>query len=798
MASLGRAGVLRRLLAVREMTSLAEESALDFIRGCLEGDGVASQLFELLWKKDLCNELSGALRIPDTVLYKCNIPSVWYFTSVDGTIKRKTKAKVNREHIYEEFTKKKCPSGIVASYIVDLPVSQSLEVEGQDSDSQEDVRTTIEYLDHDGLRDFLFNRQREVRDGILQRFIAPKGDSSNMLRAMWSPKVTLLERRVNRLKLSDTRYDMYERAVTFEGPDFHSDIQPVRGSQLISTVHEIADSMVEHVGVVTNDRIHISRLALNFKIDDRDRLWLLFASSVRLRDELERSNEKDRSEMTRQGLANMPLELHTMLQVPDNVRRARTVGRPVTLQKSNQCPTCSHQVEEACLFEVPYKVVIQHHERCLETSKGDPQVPEVLRQLHPRLGIEEFQRLRHDVAFLYKTASVCEECYLDFSSPQLGPALPAEKYWRNLNSVKACARDCGGENFEDAHADVDNKHIVGTQDLDPEKVRSRRNTTLRKIVQQREESIWEDHAQKRKVQKRSASCPKLFTLLEAHPPALASRPPAPPREPQPPGVQQQQQLASMHRLANCRPREAEEQPRRPQKVPPLKGDPYLRELQTFASLAEGRMVEVLGAKAASKFTKAKRPKAKAPEQEGQARPTKKVQLSIVEEGSEGSVDEEELQAGDDVSESGRSVRSGSDVAFTEAAKSTVTDWWPRAFPGDCPPDGASTPTTRAPSTNIERLSYSGSGSRPSSRSSGYSNRSAFLGAADLSRRSHAKTATTASTAATDLQRKLRPSSSSSDIGRVAKDGFVYAAELTGMERPMSLRTTPRRIMQDLS
>ena len=26
------------------------------------------------------------------------------------------------------------------------------------------------------------------------------------------------------LNLNDTRYDMYERAVTFEGPDFHSEV----------------------------------------------------------------------------------------------------------------------------------------------------------------------------------------------------------------------------------------------------------------------------------------------------------------------------------------------------------------------------------------------------------------------------------------------------------------------------------------------------------------------------------------------------------------------------------------------
>ena len=157
--------------------------------------------------------------------------------------------------------------------------AQAKPVAGDDDEDEAcgGLRTTIEYLDHQGLEDFLLDNQRVRGDGILQRFVEPKGGRNNMLRALWSPKVCLLERRVNRLQMGDTRYDMYERAVTFEGAEFYSDLAPVRGAGLVTKVHEIADSVVQHVAGVTNDRIMISRLALNFKVDDRDRLWLLFS-----------------------------------------------------------------------------------------------------------------------------------------------------------------------------------------------------------------------------------------------------------------------------------------------------------------------------------------------------------------------------------------------------------------------------------------------------------------------------------------------------------------------------------------
>lgn len=45
---------------------------------------------------------------------------------------------------------------------------------------------------------------------ILLLFIA-------IVRAIWSPKVCLLERRLNTKQLHDQRYGLYERAVTYEG-----------------------------------------------------------------------------------------------------------------------------------------------------------------------------------------------------------------------------------------------------------------------------------------------------------------------------------------------------------------------------------------------------------------------------------------------------------------------------------------------------------------------------------------------------------------------------------------------------
>ena len=71
--------------------------------------------------------------------------------------------------------------------------------------------STVEFLDLEGLNNFLYNRPKEHSNGVLQRFIEPKGTKNEMIRAVWSPKVCLLERAENIHHLHDHRYGLYER-----------------------------------------------------------------------------------------------------------------------------------------------------------------------------------------------------------------------------------------------------------------------------------------------------------------------------------------------------------------------------------------------------------------------------------------------------------------------------------------------------------------------------------------------------------------------------------------------------------
>ena len=127
----------------------------------LEGDGVVENLFYYLWCKDELDN-GPTINIPDTVIYKFRQPAVWYFTAMDGSIKKKSKGNLVNVKIEEAFTRNHMGCDIVAYHLV--------------TDEEQGGQTTIEYFNRHTLHDFLYNREKN-NNGVLQRFIEPKGET---------------------------------------------------------------------------------------------------------------------------------------------------------------------------------------------------------------------------------------------------------------------------------------------------------------------------------------------------------------------------------------------------------------------------------------------------------------------------------------------------------------------------------------------------------------------------------------------------------------------------------------------
>ena len=80
-------------------------------------DGLVDELFYYVWKKNPLKPGPAVLSLPDTIVYKWDMPSVWYFTARDGSIRVRRSKNYTKQTIAQQFLKKIGPSQIVAMYI---------------------------------------------------------------------------------------------------------------------------------------------------------------------------------------------------------------------------------------------------------------------------------------------------------------------------------------------------------------------------------------------------------------------------------------------------------------------------------------------------------------------------------------------------------------------------------------------------------------------------------------------------------------------------------------------------------
>ena len=186
------------------------------------------------------------------------------------------------------------------------------------------------------------------------------------MRSIWSPKVCLLERRVNLKHLQDQRYGLYERAITYEGPEYYSAAAPLRGSVLPSQVQRTCENVVSHVAEVSYQKLRIRRMVLNFKVDARDRLWLLWSSSIRL--------EPPGGTLRSAQLATEAVNIDTIVRLPQNIKLADKpshTGTFLTPEVSVNCISCGRCAPADQFHPVQYKTVIAHFEQLINILKAD-------------------------------------------------------------------------------------------------------------------------------------------------------------------------------------------------------------------------------------------------------------------------------------------------------------------------------------------------------------------------------------------------------------------------------------------
>lgn len=292
----------------------------------LQTDGLSASLYSYLWTKH--DGLGFSCNVPDTLVYRSRCLDAWYFTSAMGTengmLKKRGPSYLTNEAIMT-FFKDRASDGfdIVAVLITQKEIGNRLDyVSGTSACS-------LEYLTLPALGDFLLNKRKPL-SGILQKFLLPKGSHNSVLQAVWTPNSALfrLDRRTTRLPLpvaptapiahtaqapvqgqgkdatsstpssasgqvqpatsaqaaDSIPRDLLERVCTYDGPPYLSTEAAVRGDALPAAVRSLCEGLAAHVFAVTRGQAVISKMVLMLKMAKDGKVYLLYASSVRLDD----------------------------------------------------------------------------------------------------------------------------------------------------------------------------------------------------------------------------------------------------------------------------------------------------------------------------------------------------------------------------------------------------------------------------------------------------------------------------------------------------------------------------------
>ncbi|PBJ72794.1 hypothetical protein BCY84_00665 [Trypanosoma cruzi cruzi] len=243
----------------------------------MEGDDIVTSFYDVLCKRNpRTMKPCRNVFVPDTVVYERSFPRGWYTTDVRAReVMRRQGKDLDAATIEASFGRKvsdTCP--IVATYLSTL--------EECVGNGVSETTTQVEVLNTESVGGFIARKKK--REGILQRFVLPKGYHNSVIRAVWSPRVAMVQRRTNRFPIMDRKRaekDPFAIAVTYEGPEYLSEEGTVSAHVALG-VKSVCAEIVTHF--FYTEHKHITRMVLYFKSDARDRLWLLWCGSLRVAD----------------------------------------------------------------------------------------------------------------------------------------------------------------------------------------------------------------------------------------------------------------------------------------------------------------------------------------------------------------------------------------------------------------------------------------------------------------------------------------------------------------------------------
>lgn len=261
---------------------------------------------------------------------------------------------------------------------------------------------------------------------------------------LWTPKISMFSRKVNKKRIDDTGYSVYERMLTYDGPEIYSEsgilhfklvthslssiysgLVPVKSTGVADIMKDLIYKIQQHVYFISNKAMDITRAVAFFKLDRNKKVIFLFCTSMRLK--------QTPFDEERQTIVKLGSNLTTIPNFQPQVSYSRK--RPVELIRTETCVMCNRMLISNELVKTTYRLVIELNKQARKTNerpnkivvdcskeKGakrafvnpgmHKKVPFLIKKIHPKLGVDEYKQLKREESFMQRELFVCNWCFL--------------------------------------------------------------------------------------------------------------------------------------------------------------------------------------------------------------------------------------------------------------------------------------------------------------------------------------------------------------------------------------------------
>lgn len=121
-------------------------------------------------------------------------------------------------------------------------------------------------------------------------------------------------------------------------------------------MRKLCESIVKRIAHVTYERTMINRMTLYFKADRNNKLYFLYCTSLRLKDEIKNIARRRELDPDKYIYNNTPLVIDNNYQRPPNMKNIYSISttRPLRMENDLACLSCDGMYQLSDMMEIPF------------------------------------------------------------------------------------------------------------------------------------------------------------------------------------------------------------------------------------------------------------------------------------------------------------------------------------------------------------------------------------------------------------------------------------------------------------